>query len=68
VNGLAVRAQWYPPQEWFAEAETESMTAAKAASPTSEMSFFNIRDPLVVESGQQDGWRPLTLSAPTLRA
>jgi hypothetical protein len=45
VNGLAVRAQWYPPQEWFAEAETESMTAAKAASPTSGTSFFNIATP-----------------------
>src|SRR6058998_2411928 len=47
ANGLEVRAQWYRPQEWFAEAEVASTTATTATSPASDASFFNF-DPLSV--------------------
>jgi hypothetical protein len=41
VNGLDVRAQWYLPHEWLAEAEPARAVAATAASAARTTSFFN---------------------------
>jgi hypothetical protein len=41
VNGFAVLAQWYPPQEWSAEVLLENITtAANAATMTGVARIF----------------------------
>jgi len=39
-NGFAVRAQWYLPQEWFADADPASAVAAIAPSAARMTTFF----------------------------